>query len=72
MKVYERIKNYITEEGYFKNIVARNSQIENAKFSKIINGRVSLYVDDLIKIAKALEVDVRIFFEDKKEKERGK
>lgn len=62
MKVHERIRHYINDNGLKMNYVAEKSSIELKRFYRIVNGDSTLSADEYEKICKALGV---YFFENK-------
>ena len=61
MKVYERVRAYI-EANHLKQIsVARDAKIPNSTFSAMLNGKRTMYADDLEAICRALRVSAETF-----------
>lgn len=66
MRVYEKVRAYIEENGYKQVVVAQKAGISKATFSAILNGKRILYADDLRAICLALNVSPEIFIEVKR------
>lgn len=66
MRVYEKVRAYIEENGYKQVVVAQKAGISKATFSAILNGKRTLYADDLRDICLALNVSPEIFIEVKR------
>lgn len=56
MKVYEKVREYIVANGYKQVAIAKKAGIPNATFNAIMNGKRTLYADDLSSICIALKV----------------
>lgn len=63
MKVYEKVRAYIQEYGIKQIAVAKQAGIPNNTFNAILNGKRTLYADDLRAICLALEVSPEVFIE---------
>ncbi len=63
MKVYEKVREYITEHGIKQNAIAKKCNISTATFSAIMNGKRTMYADDFRAICIALNVSPEIFIE---------
>lgn len=57
MKVYEKIKKYMDDNGIKQKYISDNSNIPENTLSMILNGKRKLYADELVEILKALNVD---------------
>lgn len=66
MRVYEKVRAYIEENGYKQVVVAQKAGISKATFSAILNGKRTLYADDLRAICLALNVSPELFIEVKR------
>lgn len=66
MKVYEKVREYIIANGYKQVAIAKKAGIPNATFNAIMNGKRTLYADDLSSICIALNVSPELFIEIKK------
>lgn len=65
MKVYEKVRTYIEENGLKQVSVAKKAGISNVTFNAILNGKRTLYADDLRAICLALEVIPEMFIDAK-------
>lgn len=63
MKVYEKVRNYIDNNGLKQVSVARKAGISKVTFNAILNGKRTLYADDLRAICLALNVSPELFIE---------
>lgn len=63
MRVYEKVRAYIEENGLKQKAVAEKAGISTVTFNAIMNGKRTLYADDLRAICLALNVSPEIFFE---------
>lgn len=63
MRVYEKVRAYIDEQGIKQKTVAQKAGIPNVTFNAIMNGKRTLYADDLKAICIALQVSPETFFE---------
>jgi len=63
MKVYQKVRAYLDENGIKQNVIARKSNISAATFSAIMTGRRKMYADDLCAICYALRVKPEEFIE---------
>lgn len=63
MKVYEKIRKYIDENGYKQVSIAKKAGISESVFNDILNGKRTLYVDDLKAICIALNVSPESFID---------
>ncbi len=68
MQVYEKVREYITGHGIKQNVLAKKCGISVSTFSAIMNGKRTMYADDLRKICFALNVSPELFIEYKKER----
>lgn len=66
MRVYEKVRAYIIANGYKQVVIARKAGIPNATFNAIMNGKRTLYADDLSAICIALNVSPEMFIDVKK------
>ena len=67
MKVYEKVRAYIDDNGLKQVVIAQKSGIPNTTFNAILNGKRTLYADDLRAICLALNVSPETFIEFKPE-----
>ena len=63
MGVYEKVRSYIDENGIKQVSVAQKAGIPKTTFNAILNGKRTLYADDLRAICLALNVSPEIFIE---------
>lgn len=63
MRVYEKVRAYIDEMGYKKVTIAEKAGIPKATFNAILNGKRTLYADDLKAICLALNVSPELFID---------
>ena len=63
MRVYEKVRAYIDEQGLKQKTVAEKAGISNVTFNAIMNGKRTLYADDLKAICIALQVSPELFIE---------
>ena len=72
MRVYEKVRVYRDEKGYKQVNIAQKAGIPNATFNAILNGKRTLYADDLRAICLALNVSPELFIEVPKNSELQK
>lgn len=63
MRIYEKVRAYIAASGLKQTAVARKAEIPEAAFDAIMNGKKTLYADDLRAICLALNVSPEMFIE---------
>lgn len=63
MRVYEKVRAYIDEQGLKQKTIAEKAGIPNVTFNAIMNGKRTLYADDLKAICIALQVSPEKFIE---------
>ena len=63
MRVYEKVRAYIDERGLKQKTIAERAGIPNVTFNAIMNGKRTLYADDLKAICIALQVSPELFIE---------
>lgn len=63
MYVYEKVRAYIDEHGYKQVTIAQRAGIPKNTFNAIMNGKRTLYADDLRAICLALNVSPEQFIE---------
>jgi len=61
MKVHEKVRIYIDENGFKQNAVAKKTNIPIATFNAILHGKRTMYAEDLRAICQALNVSPEIF-----------
>ena len=47
MLVYEKVREYIDKNGYKQKVIAEKAGISNVTFNAIMNGKRTLYAEDL-------------------------
>lgn len=63
MKVYEKVRAYIDDNGYKQVTIAEKAGIPKTTFNAILNGKRTLYADDLKSICIALNVSPEVFID---------
>ena len=63
MRVYEKVRAYIDDNGFKQVVVAQKAGIPKVTFNAIMNGKRTLYADDLRAICLALNVSPELFIE---------
>lgn len=63
MHVYEKVRAYIEQHGYKQVAIAQKAGISNTTFNAIMNGKRTMYADDLRAICIALNVSPEAFIE---------
>lgn len=63
MAVYEKVRAYIDENGLKQVTVAEKSGIPQKTLNAILNGKRTLYADDLRAICLALNISPELFIE---------
>ena len=63
MKIYEKVRAYIDDNGMKQIAVAQKAGIPNSTFNAILNGKRILYADDLRAICLALNVSPETFID---------
>lgn len=66
MRVYEKVRTYIEENGYKQVAVAQKAGISKVTFNSMMNGHRTMYADDLRAICLALNVSPELFIEVKR------
>lgn len=61
MHVYENVRAYIDSNGYKQVTIARKAGISKTTFNAIMNGKRTMYADDLCSICIALNVSPELF-----------
>lgn len=61
MHVYEKVRAYLDENGLKQVAVARKAGFSVSTFNAIMNGKRTLYADDLQRICWALNVSAAAF-----------
>ncbi|MBE6741043.1 MAG: helix-turn-helix transcriptional regulator [Ruminococcaceae bacterium] len=63
MLVYEKVREYIDKNGYKQKVIADKAGISPVTFNAIMNGKRTLYAEDLKAICIALDVSPELFIE---------
>ncbi len=63
MSVYQKVRAYIDENGLKQVAVAEKAGIPKNTFNAILNGKRTLYADDLRAICLALNISPELFIE---------
>ncbi len=63
MEVYKKVRAYIEENGYTQLSVAQKAGISKVTFNAMMNGKRTMYADDLRAICLALNVSPELFIE---------
>jgi len=63
LQVYEKVKEYITEQGIKQSVLAKKCNISVNTFNAIMNGKRTMYAEDLRAICFALNVSPEKFIE---------
>ena len=63
MHVYERVKAYIETNHLKQSSIAKTAGISISTFNAMLNGKRTMYADDLEAICYALDVSPEIFIE---------
>lgn len=61
--VYEKVRAYIDEKGLKQIVVAEKAGIPTVTFNAMMNGRRTMYADDLRAICLALNVSPELFID---------
>lgn len=61
MKIHERVRNYLDQNGIKHSVIARKAGISNSTFSAIMCGKRIMYAKDLESICIALGVSAETF-----------
>ncbi len=63
MHVYQKVRAYIDQQGYKQVAIANKAGIPLTTFNAIMNGKRTMYADDLCSICIALNVSPELFIE---------
>ena len=63
MEVYKKVRAYIEENGYKQLAVAQKTGMSKVTFNAMMNGKRTMYADDLRAICLALNVSPEVFIE---------
>ena len=67
MRVYQKVRAYLNDNGIEPQSVAEKIGMSNSTFNTILEGEATLYADDLREICYALNVSPEEFIEVSKE-----
>lgn len=67
MYVYEKVRAYIEQQGYKQVSIANRAGIPRTTFNAIMNGKRTMYADDLRAICLALNVSPELFIDVQKD-----
>ncbi len=70
LRVYEKVRTYIDDNGLKQISIAKKAGIPKTTFNAILNGKRTLYADDLREICIALNVSPELFIDIKKHERR--
>lgn len=65
MRVYEKVREYIDEQGLKQSAVAQKAGISDAYFNAMMSGKRTMYADDLKAVCLALNISPESFVEPK-------
>ena len=68
MEVYKKVRAYIEENGYKQLTVAQRANISKVTFNAMMNGKRTIYAEDLRAICLALNVSPELFIEVREER----
>ncbi len=63
MEVYKKVREYIKENGYKQLAVAQKAGFSKVTFNAMMNGKRTMYADDLKAVCLALNVSPELFIE---------
>lgn len=63
LRVYQKVRSYLDDNGIKQVAVAQKAGISKTTFNAIMNGKRTLYADDLRAICIALDVSPEVFIE---------
>ena len=63
MEVYKKVREYIEENGYKQLSVAQKAGFSKVTFNAMMNGKRTMYADDLKAVCLALNVSPELFIE---------
>ncbi len=63
MSVYKIVRAYLDEHGIKQSVVAQKAGISKVTFNAMMNGKRTMYADDLRAICLALNVSPEVFIE---------
>lgn len=65
MKIFERVRKYLDDNGIKHGVVASKAGISPTTFSAIMCGKRTMYAQDLEAICNVLNVPADMFFNDR-------
>jgi len=65
MRVHEMVRAYIDDHHLKQISIAKAANIPNVTFNAMLNGKRTMYADDLSAICKALGVSAELFIQTK-------
>ena len=63
MRVWEKVRSYMEENGIKQTVIAKKAGIPYTTFNAIMSGNRTMYADDLRAICYALNVSPELFVE---------
>lgn len=63
MEVYKKVRDYIQDNGYKQVAIAEKAGISKVTFNAMLNGKRTMFADDLKAICLALNVSPEMFIE---------
>lgn len=63
MSVYKIVRAYLDEHGIKQSVIAQKAGISKVTFNAMMNGKRTMYADDLRAICLALNVSPEVFIE---------
>ncbi len=63
MEVYKKVRAYIEDNGYKQVAIAEKAGISKVTFNAMLNGKRTMYADDLKSVCLALNVSPEVFIE---------
>lgn len=63
MEVYKKVRAYIENNGYKQVAIAEKAGISKVTFNAMLNGKRTMYADDLKTVCLALNVSPEVFIE---------
>lgn len=63
MEVYKKVRAYIEDNGYKQVAIAEKVGISKVTFNAMLNGKRTMYADDLKAVCLALNVSPEVFIE---------
>lgn len=63
MEVYKKVREYIEENGYKQLSIAQKAGFSKVTFNAMMNGKRTMYADDLKAVCLALNVSPELFIE---------